>query len=250
MSRFGPPESGAGGALHVHLEAGSVLGQPPLAAGVLDHPGEAFGPVRRPGLRLCSRLERLDVEDAGVGVLQPAEARAAQRLVGLVVGDLPEGQVQSRQVVDVDDLHLGGLVGAADHFHDHDHVLLDPGTAALQGPYTCQGKRVKSGSRFSRNASRPSTASSAMYASRVVSSANSCWPTSPSSIRLNEYFSIRWAVELFATIFRPQSSAVRSSSAWGTTRLTMPIAWASAAVYSSPRKKISRANFCPTWRAR
>jgi sensor c-di-GMP phosphodiesterase-like protein len=30
-----------------------------------------------------------------------------------------------------------------------------------------------------------------MYASRVVSPAKSCWPTSPSSSRLKEYFSIR-----------------------------------------------------------
>ena len=36
------------------------------------------------------------------------------------------------------------------------------------------GERLQSGSRFSRNASRPSTASSVMYANRVASPANSC----------------------------------------------------------------------------
>ncbi|CAB4996345.1 unannotated protein [freshwater metagenome] len=89
-----------------------------------------------------------------------------------------------------------------------------------------------------------------MYASRVASPAKICWPTRPSSIALNANFSIRWAIGLFAFISDAHSSATFSNSAWGTTALTMPIRCASSAEYSRPRKNISRANFCPTWRAR
>ena len=89
-----------------------------------------------------------------------------------------------------------------------------------------------------------------MYASRVASPANTCWPTRPSSIRLNENLSIRCAVGLFELISLAHCSAVASSSACGTTALTMPMRCASSAEYSRPRKKISRANFWPTCRAR
>ena len=56
---------------------------------------------------------------------------------------------------------------------------------------------------------------------------------------------MRCAVGLFALISRAHCSAVASSSACGTDALTMPIRCASSAVYSRPRKKISRANFWP-----
>ena len=78
----------------------------------------------------------------------------------------------------------------------------------------------------------------------------SCWPTRPSSIRLKEYFSMRWPIGLLPLILAPHSSATSSSRSWSTTALTMPMRWASSAEYSSPRKKISRANFWPTWLAR
>ena len=50
----------------------------------------------------------------------------------------------------------------ADHLDDHADLLVHRAFMATMAPQTCQGKRVKSGSRFSRKASRPSTASSAM----------------------------------------------------------------------------------------
>ena len=69
-------------------------------------------------------------------------------------------------------------------------------------------------------------------------------------MRLKEYLSIRCAVGDLPLISRPHSSAVASSSACGTARLTAPIRTPSSAEYSWPRKKISRANFWPTCRAR
>ena len=123
-------------------------------------------------------------------------------------------------------------------------------TSAGLAVSSSRGNADQSGGRFSRNASRPSTASSVMYASRVASPANTCCPTSPSSIALNANFSIRTAVGLFAQTVRAHSSPTVSSSACGTTWLTMPIRYASSASYARPRKKISRASFCPTCRAR
>src|SRR3954469_3024522 len=155
------PGSGPRGALHVQLEARSVVADPALLAGGGDHVVPALGPVRCAALRGGGVVQRLDRDEPGLGVLQPAEAGLAQRLVGLLVGHLAQGQVQSREVVDVHDLHLGHLVGAAHHLDDH----IAPPAGAFspkKSAYTCQGKRVKSGSRFSRKASRPSTASSAM----------------------------------------------------------------------------------------
>jgi len=64
------------------------------------------------------------------------------------------------------------------------------------------------------------------------------------------YFSIRCAVGDLPQTSRAHCSAVDSSSACGTTAFTPPIACICSAVYSRPRKKISRANFWPTKRAR
>src|SRR3954452_9690606 len=153
--------SGARSALDVHLEARAVVADPALLPGGGDHALPALRPVRRAALRSGGVVQGVDAHEAGVRVLEPAQARHAQRLVRLIVGRLGQGKVQPRQVVDVHDLLLGHLVGAAHHLDDH----IAPPAGAFspkKSAYTCQGKRVKSGSRFSRKASRPSTASSAM----------------------------------------------------------------------------------------
>src|ERR671932_2533267 len=77
-----PTPSGARGALHVNLQARPVVGQPALAAGVLDHPVPLPRPVVSTGLRLRGGPQRGDVEEPGLGVLQPAEPRTPQRAVG------------------------------------------------------------------------------------------------------------------------------------------------------------------------
>ena len=105
--------------------------------------------------------------------------------------------------------------------------------------------------RFSRNASRPSTASSVMYASRVASPANTCCPTSPSSTRLKAYLSIRCAVGHLPLISRgPLQRDAAPARRAARPRSPRPSACICSAVYSRPRKKISRANFWPTCRAR
>src|SRR6218665_1056839 len=114
----------------------------------------------------------------------------------------------------------------------------------------CQGNGEQSGARLSRNESRPSEASSVPYASRVASPAKSCWPTRPSSTELKANFSIRIAVGDLVRMVRAIPIACFSSSACGATRLTAPISYARCAEYSSARKKTSRANFCPIWRAK
>src|SRR3954453_18936495 len=115
------------------------------------------------------------VHEGGVVVRQTAEPGALEHLGSLLIGDLPQCQVQAGQVVDVDHPRLRALVGTRHPLYDH-RDLLGLGSWPPAGPrrelasgggqgvliQTCQGKRVKSGSRFSRKASRPSTASSAM----------------------------------------------------------------------------------------
>ena len=118
------------------------------------------------------------------------------------------------------------------------------------GLSSATGTGPQSGSRFSRNASRPSTASSVPYARRVASPANTCWPTMPSSTALNANFSMRIAVGDLVRIVRAIASASRSRSACGTTGSRRPSRRRAAREYSSARKNTSRANFCPIWRAK
>ena len=61
-----------------------------------------------------------------------------------------------------------------------------------------------------------------MYAMRVASPANSCWPARPSSARLNAYFSMRIACGDFEAMVRAHCRAVSSNWAWGTARFTTP----------------------------
>src|SRR4051794_18592092 len=80
--------SGPRGTLDVHLEARSVLADPPLLPGSGDHALPPRGPVRRTALRRGGGVQGVDADETGLGALQPAEARVAQRLVGLLVGHL------------------------------------------------------------------------------------------------------------------------------------------------------------------
>src|SRR5215212_493087 len=65
--------SASGRALHMHLQAGSVLGQPALAPAERDHlvpPGHPAGGRRA---WLGGGAEGRDVEEDGVGVSEPAQ---------------------------------------------------------------------------------------------------------------------------------------------------------------------------------
>lgn len=53
-------------------------------------------------------------------------------------------------------------------------VPFEQDAASLLSTQKYRGNLLQSGCRFSKNASRPSTASSVMYANRVASPANSC----------------------------------------------------------------------------
>src|SRR4051794_35826396 len=80
--RIRPVRSGARRALHVHLEARAVVPDPPLVAGGGDHALPALRPVRRAALGRGGGVQGVDGDEAGLGVLQPAQPRLAQRLVG------------------------------------------------------------------------------------------------------------------------------------------------------------------------
>ena len=79
---------------------------------------------------------------------------------------------------------------------------------------------------------------------------NNSGATRPSSPTLQANFSMRCALGDLLRISRATSSAVDSSSAWSATMFTAPMRSMSSAEYSRPRKKISRAFFCPTIFAR
>src|SRR5437868_6045009 len=62
-------------ALDVHLQARAVVADPALLARGGDHPVPALGPVRGAALWLCGGPQRVDGNEPGLGVLDPAQAR-------------------------------------------------------------------------------------------------------------------------------------------------------------------------------
>ena len=84
------------------------------------------------------------VEERGVGVLDAAQPGAFEHLGGLLVGDLPEGEVQPGEVVDVDDPRLGALLRASHHLDDHRG---SPSRCACRPLGTRQSTEKRGGSR-------------------------------------------------------------------------------------------------------